>query len=135
MAGDGWRRAPAAGRWPLLHCTPPVPKKDVPKWIFQTPGELLKKMRMGSKNYRLFFRQHKIKHFQTAWDKALDDVTITNAEVNQKLNWLSNSELSQDIIDRAQRFIYRKTQFNDQLCKYTKSGVTSNICSFCFLTE
>ena len=114
---------------------PPVPNKAVPKWIFQTPVELFEKTRRGSKNYRFIFRQHKIKHFQTTWDKALDDVTITNAEVNQKLNWLSNSELSQDIIDRAQRFIYRKTQFNDQLCKYAKSGVTSNICSYCFLTE
>ena len=109
--------------------------KEVPKWIFQTPIEMFEKTKRGSKNYRYIFRQHKTKLFPTTWDKALDDVTITNVEVNKKLKWLSYSELSQDIVDRAQRFIYRKTKFNDQLSKYAKSGVTSNICSYCFLTE
>ena len=65
----------------------------------------------------------------------LNDDTITNVEVNLKLHWLSNSELSQDIIDRIQRLIYRKTQFNDQLCKYAQSGVSTNTCTYCFLHE
>ena len=56
-------------------------------------------------------------------------------DVNNKLKWLANCELPQDIVDRVQRFIYRKTQFNDQLCHYERSGVTSNNCSFCFKTE
>ena len=96
---------------------------------------MFEKTKRGSKNYRYIFRQHKIKCFPTTWNKALDDNTVTNVEVNNKLKWLSYSELSQDIVDRAQRFIYRKTQFNDQLSKYAKSGVTSNICSYCFSTE
>ena len=96
---------------------------------------MFEKTKRGSKNYRYIFRQHKIISFQTTWNKALDDDTITNIEVNNKLRWLANCELPQDIVDRVQRFIYRKTQFNDQLCHYAKSGVTSNNCSFCFAIE
>ena len=102
---------------------------------FPNPIEMFEKTKRGSKNYRYIFRQHKNNSFPTTWNKALDDDTITNVEVNNKLRWLSNCELPQDIVDRAQRFIYRKTQFNDQLSHYAKSGVTSNICSFCFSTE
>ena len=96
---------------------------------------MFEKTKRGSKNYRYIFRQHKIISFQTTWNKALNDDTVTNVEVNNKLRWLANCELPQDIVDRVQRFIYRKTQFNDQLCHYAKSGVTSNNCSFCFAIE
>ena len=67
----------------------------------------------------------------TQWGKSLNDTTVTHVDVNKKLNWLKNSELSQDIVDRNQRLLYRKTQFNDQLSKYPQSGITSNHCEYC----
>ena len=92
---------------------------------------MFEKTKRGSKNYRYILRQHKIKVQSTQWGKALNDTTITHVEVNKKLNWLRNSELSQDIVDRHQRLLYRKTQFNDQLSKYPQSGITSNNCEYC----
>ena len=92
---------------------------------------MFEKTKRGSKNYRYILRQNKIKVQSTQWGKALNDATITHIEVNKKLNWLRNSELSQDIVDRQQRLLYRKTQFNDQLSKYPQSGVTSNNCEYC----
>ena len=61
----------------------------------------------------------------------LNENTISNIEENKKLHWLSNSELSQDILDRQQCLLYRKTQFRDQLSKYPKSGITTNNCEYC----
>ena len=109
--------------------------KKVPNWIFQTPTEMFEKTKRGSKNYRFVLRQNKTKIQLTQWGKSLNDNTVTHLEVNKKLNWLKNSELSQDIVDRHQRFLYRKTQFNDQLSKYPQSGVTSNNCEYCLLHE
>ena len=110
---------------------PPILNKRVPNWIFQTPTEMFEKTKRGSKNYRYILRQHKIKGHNTQWGKALNDNTISNIEVNKKLHWLQNSELSQDIVDRHQRLLYRKTQFRDQLSKYPQSGITSNKCEYC----
>ena len=86
--------------------SPPILNKKVPTWIFQTPLELFEKTRRGQKNYRYILRQHKIKGHNTQWGKALNDNTISNIEVNKKLNWLRNLELSQDIVDRQQRLLY-----------------------------
>ena len=85
---------------------PPILNKKVPSWIFQTPIEMFEKTKRGSKNYRYVSRQHKIKGHNTQWGKALNDNTISNIEVNKKLHWLRNSELSQDIVDRHQRLSY-----------------------------
>ena len=85
---------------------PPILNKNVPTWIFQTPLELFEKTKRGSKNYRYIFRQHKIRGHNTQWGKVLNDNTISNIEVNKKLHWLSNSELSQDIVDRQQCLLY-----------------------------
>ena len=96
---------------------------------------MFEKTKRGSKNYRYTLRQHKIKVQSTQWGKSLNDTTVTHVDVNKKLNWLKNFELSQDIVDRHQRLLYRKTQFNDQLSKYPQSGVTSNNCEYCLLYE
>ena len=58
--------------------------KMVPDWIFQTPIEMFEKTKRGSKNYRYILRQHKIKVQSTQWGKALNDITITHVEVNEK---------------------------------------------------
>ena len=79
--------------------------------------------------------QNKIKTQSTQWGKLLNGTTVTHIEVNKKLNWLKNSEFSKDIVDRHQRLLYRKTQFNDQLCKYPQSGVTTNNCEYCLIYE
>ena len=52
-------------------------------------------------------------------------------EIKKKLNWLTKSELSQDIIDRNQRLLYRKTQFRDQLVHHKNPEVTNNNCEYC----
>ena len=119
----------------IRNTPPPILNKKVPDWIFQTPAEMFEKTKKGSKNYRFVLRQNKTKIHSTHWGVSLNDNTITHLEVNKKLNWLKNSELSQDIVDRHQRLLYRKTQFNDQLSKYPQSGVTSNNCEYCLLHE
>ena len=65
--------------------------------------------------------------------KVLNDNTISNIEINKKLHWLGNLELSQDIVDRQQHLLYRKTQFRDQLSKYPQSGITTNKCEYCLI--
>ena len=92
---------------------------------------MFEKTKRGSKNYIYILRQHKIKWQYTQWGNAFNDNTISNIEVNKKLHWLRNLELSQDIVDRHQRLLYRKTQFCDQLSKYPQSGITSNNCEYC----
>ena len=94
---------------------------------------MFEKTKRGSKNYRYILRQHKIKGHNTQWGKALNDNTISNIEVNKKLHWLRNSELSQDIVDRQQHLLYRKTQFRDQLSKYPQSGITTNKWEYCLI--
>ena len=90
---------------------PPIKNKKLEEWVFQSPIELFKKTKKGSRNYRKIFRQKKVASQKNSWAKTIGDPSISIHDVSKKLSWLTKCELSQDIIDRNQRLIYRKTQF------------------------
>ena len=110
---------------------PPPIKFFLEEWVFQSPIELFRKTKKGSKNYRKIFLQNKVTLQKNSWEKTIGDPSISINDVNKKLEWLSKSELSQDIVDRNQRLLYRKTQFRDQLVHHNNPDIKDNFCEHC----
>ena len=66
----------------------------------------------------------------TSWQFCPNDLSITLADINKSLRWLSKSELGQKEIDKKQRLLYRKTQFRNQLSHHDPTIVDNN-CKIC----